>query len=610
MAVYLFRKLPNQKVMERLQEAVFFIAFFLCLWLIIDLRFIYAGGSTIVKFPIFYRGWSFFAEITAVPGGLAEYISAFFAQFFYYSWAGAIVVTVQAWLFTIFASALFKTFNVLRFTWIRLIPAVIIFYLYSKYTYFFDTMTALLIALVFTVFYLKIMSVNKAVLLAIFSVLSVLLYMIAGPAYLFFAVMCVVYEFLVSRHHQLALIKLLLAAVIVYVEGVLIFKQNVVDSFINLPPISMNNASEPVNNANIILIYLLYLFFPLVVIRFSETKTVVSESKESALNSTLSVLAFCVIAGGVVFFAYDKSARNSLAVNYFTANKVWPQVLKHINCGLDDSQMIFQANRALFYTERLAYDLFAYPQKPENLFLEPALTSEKGNKKWQKVDFYIDLGFINYAEYYALVCLDEFGERPEILKRLALINMVKGSIDAARVYLTALSKTLFYSGWADEYLNKIAADSSLSSDSRIQYLRSIMLEKDYIISVGCIDIEKLLSALLDKNKHNKMAFEYQMSFYLLNRQLDKLVQNLNRLNDFVYPDNIPTLYEEALLIHKYRTNKNVDLGPCEISPESIQRYVDFTRIRNKGSFALNELKQKYGHSYYFYYFYGPSGLKK
>ena len=188
--------------------------------------------------------------------------------------------------------------------------------------------------------------------------------------------------------------------------------------------------------------------------------------------------------------------------------------------------------------------------------------------------------------------------------------MVKGSTDSARVYLGALGKTLFDAGWADAYLQLLESNPSLSTDKEIQILRKRIVAKDHSTVFG--DNEQALLALLDKDKTNRMAFEYLMSWYLLTNQLDKLAENIKRLNDFGYSE-VPRLYEEALFVYAYETGKSVALDGNWGRPKSGPRIEDFGRIfnsygRNKQA-AFAELAQKHGDSYFFYSVYGFSGVK-
>jgi hypothetical protein len=173
-----------------------------------------------------------------------------------------------------------------------------------------------------------------------------------------------------------------------------------------------------------------------------------------------------------------------------------------------------------------------------------------------------------------------------------------------------LSKTLFDAGWAREYLEKIEADPNLSMDKEVQQLRSMMPSIDRVL----VPLnESIFLDLLDKNKHNRMAFEYLMGIYLLTGQLDKFTGNLYRLDDFEYT-RIPRAYEEAILLYNLMNKKDA-LPGREISSQSRARFdgfcnIYFGRYRGNKAAALNELARDYGDSYFFYSAYGRSGMKQ
>jgi hypothetical protein len=120
--------------------------------------------------------------------------------------------------------------------------------------------------------------------------------------------------------------------------------------------------------------------------------------------------------------------------------------------------------------------------------------------------------------------------------------------------------------------------------------------------------------LFDKNSRNRMAFEYLEAYYLLTNQLDKFIGALGRLDDFDY-SGLPRAYEEAILLYSYLTKKKIEIPGCEISVKSRERFDGFNNIyigryRASKMLALNELAKDYGDSYFFYYLYGLSGVKK
>jgi len=510
---------------------------------------------------------------------------------------------------------------------------------YCQYTYHFGTTFALLVALFFICLYLGITPKSQFTALATFLIVSLILYVIAGAAFLLFAAFCAIYEVLFKRRWLTGAACPLLAVIISYVIAVLIFDVSIIDAFSNLLPFSWKTLHYEILNSTALTLYLLYLLIPVTALGIglwrvfaeagaaktshrkahrTQTKIFSRYAAKPAVRYAIQTCLLFAIAGIVVFCFHDKKRKVLFEVDYFAYHRMWPELLAASRRYSTDYFVVCAANRALYHTGRLASDLFSYYQNPDTLLLT---ARDHSKEYWKKFDTYIDLGRINMAEHLLTESLEKFGQRPMILRRLALINMVKGNIGAARIYLSALSKTLWEAKWAKNYLERLDSDSSLSTDKYIQHLRSMIVDKDYDFSRLNINV---LSDLLEKNNQNQMAFEYLMAQYLLTKQLDELVQNLDRLDDFDYPQ-IPRLYEEAILLYASHNRKPVNLRGRQVSPQTHQRAQDFSDIfRTLGSggkmaitrhgpnrlAAFDKLANNYGDSYFFYFFLGLSGMKQ
>ncbi|MHC4157995.1 MAG: DUF6057 family protein, partial [Planctomycetota bacterium] len=570
-------------------------------------------------------------------GGPVEYLCAFLSQLLYYSWAGALVITTMALLISICTDIFIKEINAPRLRWIRFIPPVLILITYNKYTYHFVTIMALLGALSFVCLYLKLTKINKVVSLLIFFVLSAILYYIAGGVYLLFVLLCAIYELLFRRQWQIASVYLLSAAVIPYVGGVLVFSISVNDAFTQLLPFSWKNLSHEDRRRMVDIVYILYLLLPLAALGFglwrlfagsltslpnqkNTNEADPNEIKNVSPKLPLRILSWyadapllrwlaelcllLVLPGTIAFSSHDDELKTIIEVDYYACRKMWPQVLHAARRYPNNFLIVHTANRALYHTGRLGYDMFSFPQRPNTLFLP---TGKKNSRllRWKRFDMYIDLGFMNNAEGELAELLEAIGEHPVILKRLALINMVKDNLGAARIYLRALSNTLFYADWANNYLALLRSDPCLLTDVKIQHLRNLKPENDD---------ENVLSALLTKSTHEQMAFEYFMALHLLAKQLDdKFIQNLALLKNFAYPE-IPQHYQEAILLYTFEKRKAVDLYGYRLNPELHQQFQKFARLLKRygkdNRVAFNKLAKDYGDTYLFYYTYGASGMKK
>ena len=110
----------------------------------------------------------------------------------------------------------------------------------------------------------------------------------------------------------------------------------------------------------------------------------------------------------------------------------------------------------------------------------------------------------------------------------------------------------------------------------------------------------------------EMAFEYYVSYCLLEGKIDELYKHLYKLNSFDY-EKIPRHIEEAILITRQLSRRAIAIPGREISQETIAKFSDFSQIikkyNNDKNYAYNELLTKYKDTYWFYalYLYKPKG---
>jgi hypothetical protein len=204
--------------------------------------------------------------------------------------------------------------------------------------------------------------------------------------------------------------------------------------------------------------------------------------------------------------------------------------------------------------------------------------------------------------------------------RLALINIAKGQPEAARVCLQAMSAYVHHGRWARDALRRLEADPLWSGDPEIARIRAAMPTEDVIFAIRPRrsddyppSVQDELTELLRRDPHNRMAYEYKMAFHLLTWRIDEVVGELDRLDEFDYPD-VPRHYQEAAAIYGLIYRGGPDLDERWVRAEVRNALSDFLRrmagdFRNGGaSEAMAELASDYGNSYFYYYFFGVSGV--
>ena len=588
-------------------------SFFGLYWLYVCLRIeptlIYHGHVSLLKFPGFFLDWAFVEDLLVCPGGLAECLSAFLSQFYYYSWAGALVITLIGWLFYLSVGAFVRAFTGRDVYLLRFAAAVGLLLAYNQYIHCLEGSIKILLALLFALVYIKISLLRGWTRWTVFLLLSALLYCGAGTGGLLFAWFCVMFE-IRRRRFITALWCFVSTTVAAYILANYFLDSNPSRMWLIFPEVQ---TFEDPRIAKVVVWS--YLVFALVVVVLTfwprrqastvkKNKTAMAGEESSSGNAKLRLIlsVFVLLAMSVtIFFSLNRVKRYQSQITYYGYYRKWPELLRLAN-GIPFEEynifLVHYVNRALFHTGKLGCEMFSYPQSPDAFG-----AIYKGSRNCVATEQFFEIGLVNDAAHLAYQSLERFGSYPMTLKQLALINVAREQTNAARVFLNVLSKDLIFGRWARDCLKRLETDPLLLEDERMRRISTLRTVDDPLRAVNLPGMQ--LQILLEHNGENKMAFEYLMADHLLNRRLEMFLGQLHRLDDFDYPD-IPRHYEEAILIYTMLTKKTVDLGNRKINPETIRRSRDFYRIcaiyGNNTQAALEELERMgFSDTYFFYY---------
>ena len=296
---------------------------------------------------------------------------------------------------------------------------------------------------------------------------------------------------------------------------------------------------------------------------------------------------------------------------YLAQHEKWSQILeqaKEMPMGMYNMYVNYQINRALFHSGRLGDEMFSYIQDPAAQAMI-ALEDERYVMRDMAIsDIAMEMGALNIAEHLSHELMEVSGVSPFLVERLFWINFGKKQYVNGRIFLNALTQDLIQGARGRDLLRRLDVDPQLSGSGKVRHLNAVVLEKDF----ANIDLETLLLALLEKNRFNRMAFEYLMGHYLMTRQVDKVVENLHRLDDFGYRE-IPVHYEEAAYLFALNTGEDVELGWRRVHPETTERFKAFARIMGdvgqpRQQEALLSFTNEFPGSYLIYYSFDRSGL--
>lgn len=611
----------------------------LYLWLVVEPHLIYQCFGTIIpNAHPFATGWPFLKNSLDLPGGFVTYVSGFLSQGFYYSWLGTLIIVISTLCLCELSRRHFAAAGYARATVLASVPAILIFLIYSCYKHPLPACLTVSLGLVCSLVF-EVLPLRRLVIRAVvYCLMAAVIFWLSGAGgLLVFLLMTVIYGIFVHRDWKLTILALPASYAITWGLAQFLFLIPPQKAFLILTPVSPA-VTLGMNTFLRVLIILLYGFVPLSVLLMFLGKMVFSKTGQirkkrskpnkgkkrhkAARQKKLSLTIFkkpAVIAIPIVlmaaglYFSYDQMSKPFVLTNDYALRKQWDKVL-----GLAGSLPRGKSNvyfnhdivRALYHTGRLPYDLFRFPQTPHGLLL----THEKKESYLTQLklcDIFMELGLVNMAERLASEVLAIKGHFGIVIEKLAWINIIKGETGTARIYLNALKKDLIYRRTAEKLL--IALDNSFTPDQAayVDRTRSYMHEQGHV-GTGKESVVQMLTGLLVQNPGNKMAFEYLTACYLLTGRADRIVTNMERLNELGYQE-IPTLYEEAILIYFGSQGQKVDLNKFNIKRDTFERYAKFVQLRNamqphNHQAVLNRLIVEFGSSYFFYFTFGRVGL--
>jgi hypothetical protein len=625
------------KVARALQTPIFFALFFVCLWKWVEVGLIYYGAGVVRDFPVFFWGTEFARETLRYPGGAVEYLSALAAQSLFYSWFGALVLTAQA---CVIATCFHHSLRLLggrRFALVAFTAPLLLLVLYSRYQHFTVQATTMAFVAFAAWLVLRFTSEDGWLRPAIVAIATAIMYA-AAPAgvgtYVLLFVFCGLLRF---RSWRTALVSLVTCLSVPYVEGVGLFGLGCSEAFQKLVPFQ----TDRIALADAFVLYALFLLLPVccaaVLVRAkvsswrqsrkaAEVKASASKEKVKSKDARkgtaaqsahptkarahdqegraysywLETAGLAVAVLLVVFVAHRDQLKSYMVIDYYAWNRRWPEALAAAPSGASGAYIESAVAQAMYHTGRLGHELPQFTKADDLL-----LASEGVLSYWRKIDIYYDLGYVNMALHYLVEAMEFWGEKPILLQRLVLVNLALGNESTATLQLRALLKAPFFSRWAREQLEQLQMAGSRELDQEVTRLKSSMIKSDSVVRVAAG--EELL-ALVAANPQNRMAFEYLMTYFLLEKNLDGFVKNLYRAHSFPGFE-LPPLWKEAVIAAALRPNRPAELKEVTLDPNDQRRLEEMLRVlRSCGgdkALARTKLKHEYETSYFYYYLLSP-----
>jgi hypothetical protein len=244
-----------------------------------------------------------------------------------------------------------------------------------------------------------------------------------------------------------------------------------------------------------------------------------SQQQNKTLTSHLlpltSFALVAVVFGCFVWKNANFKAEKVMAYDFMACHQQWNRILETVNAEKPNNQIgVTVQNLALAMHGMLADHLFDYNQNGLAGLL-PDVQSDATSPMPTAEAFY-QLGMINVAQrtvFEAQEAILDFQKSGRCYKRLAQTNLINGSYEVARKYLTALQKTLFYCDWANETLPLLGNEEAIAKHPEYGRLRQWAYKEDWYFSDHVTP--EMLESLYYGNTENRLAFDYLKAYYML-----------------------------------------------------------------------------------------------
>ena len=307
----------------------------------------------------------------------------------------------------------------------------------------------------------------------------------------------------------------------------------------------------------------------------------------------------------ICFFGFKKwanfDAEEIMAYDYLVRNKQWAEVLEYNTKKPPQNYLsLAMLNLALAKTGLLGDKMFNYDQHGlDGLFLIfnkiGYTTPLMGN------EILYHLGFINASQKYTFEAMEIIPNKDKSARtiiRLAETNLINGQYKVSEKYLKLLEKTIFYRKWAKNTMEYLYNEDKINDHPDWGEKRKYKVKNDYFFDIQ--NMEEALINMVEDNPGNKIAFEYLMAAYLINKDLANFIKYFPGIENFNYKE-VPISYQEAMIYIILLNKKNpIPNATRYVNENIIKRLNSYISIYTTYPDAMVRLRKDFWGTYWYY----------
>jgi hypothetical protein len=518
------------------------------------------------NYSMFIFSGEYFQQFSVKPGGLLEYAGNFISQVYFDKLSGsvalALVFTLLAIIFLNINKKLFS--NKLYSILFAILPSCLLIIIQTNFNWLMYNNLGFISVALFFLF--SISSEKKSRQLLVVFIFPFFFYLAGGYSWLFIG-MTIIYCILKKK--VLFPVFLIISAIVslLLFKGVLFLQpyQKLI-----IYPFPLNEFLD-----SRLYLYLLYGFIILYPALLKIFNLIRIKEEYSRTLSGYGVIAIFSLTFFIQSRLYDQQTVYLFRIEKLIYQQNWDGVIK-LQESIQSPNMIAQYyyNIALSEKNKLCDRMFLGSQDfGTKTIMIPWDAGKSINQIFRGVYFFYTIGLINEAHRWAFESMVVQGYTPENIKLLIKTDLINGHYKIAENYINILKRTLHYRSLANKYGAMLYHPELVQSDPELGEKIKLQPRTDFPVRIK--NPQSNIILLLKANPENKKAFEYKLAWYLLEKNIDGIVNEIVNLKVMGY-NRIPRHIEEAALFSEANSGPLPnDFGGLKIDPETYRRFSQY-----------------------------------
>lgn len=549
------------------------------------------------QLQLFLFDSNYLIERIVVPGGVANYLSDFLIQFYYHTWAGAIILAVLfLWMQRLTWSVAKHQGTSELYYPLSFIPAIVVWYFMTDE----NAMLSYLIALIWMLQgmrrYQQMQGQKQRMLYALFSL--PVLYWIAGPVHFILAFWMMVHELQITFRNcylfqGIAIaVSICLLAIVCPLLSTIVAQYSIPRLMVGTEYYRYPQAIPPAWVASLIVMAITPLLLPCL-----------PDAKKRKSGIILLGIALTALGGGwLIKSGCNFEKEEAILYDRLAHRERWQEIIERAEKKAPTTpQGVTCLNLALGMTGQLTDRLFEFYQNGSKGLIQHFSHDIVFSLCSSEVHY--QLGMVSATqqmmfEVMSSIPIHQLNAR--CLKRLAETNLINGHYEVAAKYLRTLQKSLYYKRWADHVLKFLYNEANINNHPTWGRLRKTSFKEDFLYTGN--QMVNLLGVLFQDNNSNRLAYDYLMTHLLLDCDLQHVVEYLPLIQYTNYKQ-LPRAFQEALVYDWAQKHTNFDGMPWKVSENAKQGMREFIKLYNSPAQAGKQemLKARFGKTFWYYH---------